>query len=60
MKQYLSLLKEVLNDGNKKNDRTNTGTISKFGTQRVYDLTEGFPLVTTKKVHFKSVLVELL
>lgn len=60
MNQYLSLLKEVLEEGTKKEDRTNTGTISKFGTQRVYDLEDGFPLVTTKKVHFKSVLVELL
>lgn len=60
MNQYLSLLKEVLEEGTKKEDRTNTGTISKFGTQRVYDLENGFPLVTTKKVHFKSVLVELL
>lgn len=60
MKQYLSLLEEILNEGSRKEDRTNTGTISKFGTQRVYDLEEGFPLLTTKKVHFKSVLVELL
>lgn len=60
MKQYLSLLEEVLENGEIKEDRTGTGTISLFGMQRKYDLREGFPLVTTKKVLFKAVLYELL
>lgn len=60
MKAYLSLLQEVLDSGVKKEDRTGVGTISIFGTQRKYDLREGFPLVTTKKVKFDSILRELL
>lgn len=60
MKQYLSLLQEVLENGERKEDRTGTGTISLFGMQRKYDLREGFPLLTTKKVLFKAVLRELL
>ncbi|NQZ29447.1 MAG: thymidylate synthase [Mycoplasmatales bacterium] len=60
MKQYLTLMEEVLKSGSKKGDRTGTGTISKFGTQRRYDLTEGFPLLTTKKVFWKAVVHELL
>lgn len=60
MKQYLSLINEVLNEGNFKEDRTGVGTIAKFGTQKRYDLTIGFPLITTKKIHFKSVVHELL
>ncbi|AOG60647.1 thymidylate synthase [Spiroplasma helicoides] len=60
MKQYLNLVKEVLRDGEKREDRTNTGTISKFGIQTRYDLREGFPLLTTKKVYFKAVVHEML
>jgi thymidylate synthase len=60
MKQYLSLVKEVLENGATKNDRTGTGTISIFGAQRKYDLREGFPLLTTKKVLLNGVLRELL
>lgn len=60
MQQYLSLVREVLEKGEKKEDRTGTGTISLFGMQRKYDLREGFPLLTTKKVLFNGVLRELL
>lgn len=60
MQQYLSLVREVLEKGEKKEDRTGVGTISVFGMQRKYDLREGFPLLTTKKVLFKGVLRELL
>lgn len=60
MKQYLELVKEILEKGTKKSDRTGTGTISIFGVQKKYDLREGFPLVTTKKVSLKAVLAELL
>ena len=60
MKQYLSLLEEIMQNGSKKEDRTGTGTISLFGTQRRYSLENGFPLLTTKKVHWKSVVHELL
>jgi thymidylate synthase len=56
---YNSLIVQVLN-GNPKDDRTGVGTMSAFGTQHRYDLTKGFPLLTTKKVHFKSIAVELL
>jgi len=60
MKQYLSLVQEILDTGTRKSDRTGTGTISTFGLQRRYDLREGFPLLTTKKVFFRGILHELL
>ncbi|OED34365.1 thymidylate synthase [PVC group bacterium (ex Bugula neritina AB1)] len=60
MKKYLDLVNKVLTEGEEKNDRTNTGTLSIFGTQTKYDLREGFPLLTTKKVFFSSVVRELL
>lgn len=60
MRAYLSLVEEILEYGEQKADRTGTGTISLFGMQRKYDLREGFPLLTTKKVRFDGVLRELL
>ncbi len=60
MKQYLELLNNVLNNSEKKDDRTNTGTISLFGSQTRYDLKEYFPIITTKKVNFRAVVGELI
>lgn len=60
MKQYLDLMKDILETGTSKTDRTGTGTLSVFGRQLRFDLSAGFPLVTTKKLHTRSIFIELL
>ncbi|MCK5522527.1 MAG: thymidylate synthase [Thiomargarita sp.] len=60
MKQYLELMQDILDNGIKKEDRTGTGTLSLFGRQLRFDFSEGFPLLTTKKLHIRSIIYELL
>ena len=60
MKQYLGMLQYVLDHGEKRTDRTGTGTLGVFGYQMRFDLGEGFPLLTTKKLHLRSIIHELL
>src|SRR2546423_8234740 len=60
MQQYLTLVRHILDHGAKKSDRTGTGTLSLFGSQLRFDLGDGFPLLTTKKLHLRSIIYELL
>ena len=60
MRPYLDLMRHILEHGARKDDRTGTGTLSVFGPQLRFDLQDGFPLLTTKKVHLKSIVYELL
>ncbi|HJX20393.1 MAG TPA: thymidylate synthase, partial [Steroidobacteraceae bacterium] len=60
MKQYLELMRRIRTEGARKDDRTGTGTLSVFGQQLRFDLAHGFPLVTTKKIHVRSLVYELL
>lgn len=60
MQQYLSMMRHVKDNGDRKEDRTGTGTVSVFGYQMRFDLAKGFPLLTTKKLHIRSIVYELL